>query len=81
MEIGKLNVYYISSELSRVAYPAFFTDATESEFKELLDNYLSQNDSKGEGKINENLFAVYIAKNGYHVITTEPRKVVSPSIP
>ena len=42
MEMGKLNVFYISSELkigditTNIA-SAFLTSATESEFQELLD--------------------------------------------
>ncbi|MGB7967942.1 MAG: hypothetical protein WCF28_00060 [Methanobacterium sp.] len=64
--MGKLNVYYVSYEIkisnteSRFA-SAFLSNATEEEFKELLDNYLSANEEPNLG-----LFRVYVSDNGYY---------------
>lgn len=63
MEIDKgiLNGFYVNDH-------AFFTNATESEFEELLDNFVSENESKGKNKFSYADFGDYILNNGYHVM-------------
>jgi hypothetical protein len=50
MEMGKLNVYYVTSELNignttTSITSAYFSNATEEEFKNLLDNFNGDNES------------------------------------
>ncbi len=77
MEIGKLNVFYISSDLKvgdtviNIA-SAFLTNAIETEFKDLLDNYVSDN------KYNNSLFMSYVAQNGYYC-TVLDKEVLTPT--
>ena len=64
--MGKLNVYYISYRLkisnTEASFAsAFLSNATEEEFKELLDNYKSNNDEPNLG-----IFREYMANNGYY---------------
>ena len=77
MEIGKLNVFYTNNELKigdvvTSSASAFFSNATESEFKNLLDNFLSDNE------FNSGLFMSYVAKNGYFC-TVPDKEVLTPS--
>ena len=72
MEIGKVNSFYIDSELEsgkEFPYAFYFTNATETEFKELLDNYLSENESQGDNNFNVGVFSLYIGKQGYYIHT------------
>ncbi len=77
MEMGKLNVFYISSELkigditTNIA-SAFLTSATESEFQELLDGQAS------DENFNTGLFMAYVAKNG-HYCTVLDKELLNPS--
>ncbi|MGB9978785.1 hypothetical protein [Methanobacterium sp.] len=65
MEMGKLNVYYINSDLkigntvTSIA-SAYLSNATEDEFKGLLDSFLADNE------LNSGLFMSYVANNGYY---------------
>lgn len=73
--MGKLNTFYINSEQRGEVIPsAYFTDATEDEFKELLDNFLSEND----GKFNIIRFTGYVGQNGYYIMTI--RDVIPPHV-
>ncbi|MGZ7067309.1 MAG: hypothetical protein ACXVHT_03335 [Methanobacterium sp.] len=77
MGMGKLNVYYVNSELkigntvTSIA-SAYFSNATEEEFKNLLDNFLANND------FNSGLFMSYVAQNGYFC-TVLDKEVLTPS--
>jgi hypothetical protein len=68
MEMGKLNVYYIKSELkigniTTSIANAYFTSATETEFGDLIDSYVTENGSEDlSGLIS------YITKNGITVL-------------
>lgn len=70
MEIGKLNVYYINNDLkigdmvTSIAQ-AYLSNATEEEFKGLLDSFLADND------LNSGLFMTYVAQNGYYCTVLE----------
>ena len=70
MEMGKLNIYYINSDLkigNTVASiaQAYLSNATEEEFKGLLDSFLTNND------LNSGLFMSYVAQNGYYCTVLE----------
>ena len=79
MEIKNVNSYLIDSELQGKGFPFafYFTNATESEFKELLNNFLSEYEIKEDNKFNPGVFTAYVAKNGYHIHTRRD-KVFSP---
>ncbi|MGZ7069954.1 MAG: hypothetical protein ACXVH2_09585 [Methanobacterium sp.] len=64
MEIvnGVLNAYYVNKDL-------LLTDATESQFKELLDNFVFEKESKGKKDFIAREFALYASDNGYHIYT------------
>ncbi len=72
LKTGKLNYFYIDGEFrGKYGYGiTVLTDATESEFKELLENYLAENPDRDGKKFDHNKFAVYMAENGgfYHKI-------------
>jgi hypothetical protein len=79
MDMGKLNVYYVSSELkigtaTTPITSAYFTNATETEFKELLDNYSSEN----EADPHLSGFISYVTANGYYC-TVLGKEVLNPS--
>jgi hypothetical protein len=61
IENGKLNGFYVNDH-------AFFTNATEEEFKELLNNFISENESKGKKKFSYADFGDYILENGFHTV-------------
>ncbi len=63
MEIkkGKLNSYFIDVDGHPVA---IFTDATESEFNKLLDNFMSEIDGR---KFRIGFFKNYVAESGYYI--------------
>ena len=58
---GKLNSYFIDINGNPVA---IFTDATESEFNELLDNFISKIDGR---KFRIGFFRNYVAESGYYI--------------
>lgn len=63
----KINCYCIDPGIeSGKPDPAYYwTNATEEEFKALLDDYLSESG----GKFNDGPFTLYIMKNGYYIHT------------
>jgi hypothetical protein len=80
MEIQNVYSFLINSELKsgkNFPYPFYFTNATESEFEELLDNFLSEYKIKEDNKFNPGVFTAYVAKNGYYIHTRRD-KVFSP---
>jgi hypothetical protein len=80
MEIQNVNSFLIDSELKSgkgFPYAFYFTNATESEFKELLNNFLSEYEIKEDSKFNPGIFTAYVAKNGYY-IPARRDKVFSP---
>jgi hypothetical protein len=79
MEIKNVNSYLIDSELQGKGFPFafYFTNATESEFKALLNNFLSEYEIKEDSKFNPGVFTACVAKNGYYIHTRKD-KVFSP---
>lgn len=80
MEIQNVNSFLIDSELKSgkgFPYAFYFTNATESEFKELLNNFLSEYEIKEDSKFNPGIFTAYMAKNGYYIHARRD-KVFSP---
>ncbi len=80
MEIQNVNSFLIKSELKNgkgFTFAFYFTNATESEFNELLDKFLSEYEIKEDIKFNPGVFTAYVAKNGYY-IHTRKNKVFSP---
>ena len=72
MEIQNVNSFLINSELQSskgFPYAFYFTNATETQFKELLDNFLSEYEIKDDNKFNPGVFTAYVAKNGYYIHT------------
>jgi hypothetical protein len=64
MEIKNVNSYLIDSELQGKGFPFafYFTNATESEFKALLNNFLSEYEIKEDSKFNPGVFTAYVQK-------------------
>jgi hypothetical protein len=81
MEIKKINCYCITdSELgSKFDYAYYWTDATEEEFQELLNNYLSENGIQEDKKFKAGMFTMHIYQNGYYVHTRRD-KVLAPNL-
>ena len=80
MEVQNVNSFLINSELKSFKsfpYAFYFTNATESEFKELLNNFLSEYGIEEDNKFNPGIFTAYVAKNGYYIHTRRD-KVFSP---
>ena len=76
MEMGKLNMFYINNELNiggitTSISSAYFTSATEEEFKRLINDFLANND------FNSGLFMSYVAQNGYYC-TVLDKEVLTP---
>ena len=70
MEIQNVNSFLISSELKKgFNFAFYFTNATESEFKELLNNFLLEYKIEEDSKFNPGIFTAYVAKNGYYIHT------------
>lgn len=66
LELGKLNSFYIGKS----GRPHFIlTNATEEEFKGLLESYLSENESQDGSDFQVLLFEDYVTKNGYYFKT------------
>ena len=75
-ETGKLNAFYISTELEigdikTTNASAFFSNAPEETFKDLLNSFLSNNE------FNSGLFMSYVAENGYYC-TVLDKEVLTP---
>jgi hypothetical protein len=72
MEIGIVNSFVIDSELTSgkdFPFAFYFTNATEAEFKELLNNFLVEYEIINDKKFNPGIFTAYVAKNGYYIHT------------
>ncbi len=75
MEVGTANVLYVITDpkkfknFSTTVTYAYLTTATETEFKNLLDDYLSDN------KFERMDFMSYVAKNGYYCIVLRDEAV------
>ena len=74
IDVGELNTFYIDvmvriKDLEAPIAAAFLTNASFSEFQDLPNQYLSENDD-----FNGGLFMRYLAKNGFygHVIEGAP---------
>ena len=83
MEVGKVNVLHVTTDPKKfkntsttITY-AYLTTATETEFKELLNNFLSEYEINDDSKFNPGVFTEYVAKNGYYIHTRKD-KVFSP---
>ena len=73
MEItmGKLNGYFIdSTNVWGTQHPFdILTNATEVEFKDLLNGYLSENESQDGPDFSVQRFSNYVIKNGFYIKT------------
>ena len=68
MKTGQLNCFFIDKYLSwdsKRNSDAIFINATEEEFNKLLDDYISEMESKGRD-FNTNFFRNYVLKRGYY---------------
>lgn len=81
MEKGKLNCFFIDTELKWDKYnpSVIFMNATENEFNELLEKYISEIESHDQD-FNINFFRNYALKNGYYAYT-EPHIILPPYAP
>ena len=81
IEKGKLNCFFIDTQLKWDKYnpDIIFMNATEEKFNELLDNFVSEMESRGID-FNINFFRNYVIKSGYYAYT-EPNKVLPPYAP
>jgi hypothetical protein len=61
IEKGKLNGFFVNNH-------AFFTNATEEEFDDLLANFVAEKEAKGKNKFDYGDFGDYILANGYHTV-------------
>jgi hypothetical protein len=84
MEItmGKLNGYFIDSTHVWGTQAPFdiLTNATESEFKDLLDGYISENQSQDGPDFSVQRFSNYVVKNGFY-IKTKGNFIIPPYAP
>jgi hypothetical protein len=84
MEIvmGKLNGYFIDSTLKWGTQHPFdiLTNANETEFKELLESYISKNISQDGPDFSVQKFSNYVVKNGYY-IKTKGNFIIPPYAP
>ena len=71
VEMGKLNGFFIDATLKwGTASPYdILTNATEDEFKKLLESYLSENESQDGPDFSVQRFRNYVAKNGFYIKT------------
>ena len=81
MEIIKINCYCIDSELKsgKFDYAYYWADATEDEFKELVDNYLSENGIQDDNKFKAGMFTAHVFGHGYYIHTRRD-KVFRPKL-
>jgi hypothetical protein len=84
MEIvsGKLNGYFIDSTLKWGTQRPFdiLTNANETEFKELLEGYISENSSQDGPDFSVQRFSNYVVKSGYY-IKTKGNFIIPPYAP
>ena len=71
LEFGKLNGFFIDAthKWGTISPYDVFTNATESEFEELLENFISENESQDGPDFSIRKFSYYVAKNGYYIKT------------
>ena len=71
MEIMKINCYCIDSELKsgKFDYAYYWTDAPEEEFKDLVNNFLSENEIQDENKFKSGKFTAFVFQQGYYIHT------------
>lgn len=81
MELININCYCIDSELKseKFDFAYYWTDASEEEFEELLNNYLIENAIKEENKFKSGMFTAYVHQKGYYIHTRRD-KVFRPKI-
>lgn len=81
MEKGKLNCFFVDTQLKwgRHNPDVIFMNATEEEFNELLDNFISEIESQGND-FNINFFRNYVLKSGYYAYT-QPNQIIPPYAP
>jgi hypothetical protein len=65
LETGKLNTYYIDRHAKKYLPYCYRINATETEFKELLENYISENQSQDGKNFSPFKFLIYGKNNGY----------------
>ena len=83
MEIQNVNSFLIDSELKSgkgFPYAFYFTNATESEFKDLLNGYISENESQDGPNFSVQRFSNYVVKNGFY-IKTKGNFIIPPYAP
>jgi hypothetical protein len=69
MEIRNINCYCIDSDEKKFDAAYYWTNAGEEEFKELLDNYLSENNIQEDKKFKVGMFTMYIWQHGFYIHT------------
>jgi len=81
MEKGKINWFFIDKELKWDKYnpDLIYINATEDEFNELLENYVTEIESEGK-EFNINFFRNYVIKKGYYC-ETKPNYILPPYAP
>ena len=69
LEVGSMNVYFIDAALKwgRLSPYEISVNANESEFKDMLESYLGENDSQDGPDFTIQRFANYVVKKGYYV--------------
>ncbi|EKQ53339.1 MAG: hypothetical protein B655_1306 [Methanobacterium sp. Maddingley MBC34] len=72
MEIKEIKCYTIEPEPDREITDAFFfTNATKEEFKGLVDNFISENESKGIKDFLLPMFMKYVINSGYYLMVNK----------
>lgn len=80
MKIKKINCFCVDSEPGKkFDFAYYWTDATEEEFKELLDGFFTENSIENEEKFKSGMFTAYIFQHGYY-IHTRREKVFKPHL-
>ena len=69
MEVKEIKCYTLEPEPERKITDAFFfTNATKEEFEGLLDNFISENESKGIKDFLLPKFMKYVINSGYYLM-------------
>lgn len=80
---GQINCFFIDKELqwepNKKNCDAIYINATEEEFNELLEEYISEIEANGRD-FNINFFRNYTFEQGYYSFT-EPNAVIPPYAP
>jgi len=78
---GKLNCFFIDSTLEWGAESpdVIFTNASEEEFNEILDNFISEMEAQDD-EFDLDYFRTVVIKSGYYAYT-EPNIVIPPYAP